>query len=246
MVYVVLLLILALVIWVSVNNRKKYKKTEYYLQTHNSYSQVHSDKGSRGEYYIYESISKLEGYKKFLFNLYIPKETDKNKDADTSKDDTTELDVVMLHETGIYVFESKNYGGQIFGDEEADRDWIQKLPGKRGTVIENKLYNPIWQNKGHIYWLRKFINGWKLPVYSYVVFSDRSSLKGVTLTSGNHVVVRRSGLLSALRRNAANVSTSLSKEKIDKLYEKLYPHTQTDDNVKKKHIENIKKKYAKE
>lgn len=31
---------------------------------------------------------------------------------------TIELDIVMIHETGIYVFESKNYSGWIFGSEK--------------------------------------------------------------------------------------------------------------------------------
>lgn len=43
-----------------------------------------------------------------MTNLYLPKE-------DGS---TTEIDLIMLSETGILVFESKNYSGWIFGDEK--------------------------------------------------------------------------------------------------------------------------------
>jgi len=44
-------------------------------------------------------------YFKILNNLYI--NTDKG---------STEIDVLMIHETGIYVFESKIFSGQIYGE----------------------------------------------------------------------------------------------------------------------------------
>lgn len=39
---------------------------------------------------------------------------------------TYEIDLIMISETGIYVFESKNYSGWIFGDEK-QRYWTQIL-----------------------------------------------------------------------------------------------------------------------
>lgn len=79
----------------------KYKKTEYYLQTKNPFLHTHLNKGKKGEYLIFKNLHPLEGKKRFLFNLYIPKRNG----------DTTEIDVVLLHESGIHIFESKNYSG---------------------------------------------------------------------------------------------------------------------------------------
>jgi hypothetical protein len=56
---------------------------------------------------------------------------------------TTEIDLIMIDETGIYVFESKNYSGWIFGDEKR-KNWVQTLENRQ----KNYFYNPIWQNGG--------------------------------------------------------------------------------------------------
>lgn len=60
------------------------------------------DKGLLGEFYTYECLKPLDGYKRYLFNLYVPKDDG----------ETTELDVVLLHESGVYVLEFKNYSGK--------------------------------------------------------------------------------------------------------------------------------------
>ena len=138
--YALLFVIVVIVIYALQN--WQYKKTEYYEQTKNSYLSVLFDKGRLGEFYTYKDLKPLDGYKRYLFNLYIPKDNG----------ETTELDVVLLHESGIYVFESKNYSGWIFGTE-TQKYWTQTLPAGRGRSLKNKFFNPIMQNKGHIKWL---------------------------------------------------------------------------------------------
>lgn len=210
---------------------KQYRRTEYYQQTKFPYLSVRFDKGRLGEFYTYKYLKSLTGYGRYLFNIYIPKDNE----------ETTELDVVLLHESGIYVFESKNYSGWIFGTE-SQQSWTQTLSVGRGRSQKNKFYNPIWQNKGHIKWLQTFLADQTLPFYSYIVFSDRCELKKITLTSGNHHVVNRYNLLPAVRKNIADTGVQLSPEKIDELFEKLYPLTQIDEIEKMTHIENIKQK----
>ena len=51
---------------------------------------------------------------------YLPKENG----------ETTELDVIFLHESGVYVFDLKNYNGRIFGTE-TQQYWAQSLPTGR-------------------------------------------------------------------------------------------------------------------
>ena len=57
----------------------------------------------------------------------------------------TEIDTVLLHVTGIYVFETKNISGEIEGDLDVER-WNQEL----GPRVHHTLYNPIRQNTGHM------------------------------------------------------------------------------------------------
>jgi len=87
---------------------KEYKNGAYYTTTRHPYHYVRFDKGRYGEYLIYKNLQKFETIgARFLFNVYIPKVTG----------GTTELDVLMICPKGIFVFESKNFSGWIFGKE---------------------------------------------------------------------------------------------------------------------------------
>ena len=65
----------------------------------------------------------------------------------------SEIDVLLIHEKGIFVFESKNYSGWIFGGLE-NPQWIQCSPNKQ----KSRFYNTILQNKTHIKALSQFLN----------------------------------------------------------------------------------------
>lgn len=222
-----IVLVLVIIVWIIQKNR--YKGTEYYRQTKNSYKSVQLDKGLLGEFSTYKSLEPLAGYKRYLFNLYIPK----------SNGETTELDIVLLHESGIYVFESKNYSGWIVGSE-TEQYWTQLLG--REYSQENQFYNPILQNEGHLRWLKNFLADRTLPFYSYIVFSDHCTLKDINLTSRKHCVVKQKNLLSAVKRNAAKAKSRLTPDKIDQLFKRLYPLTQMDEAKKLAHIKNIKQR----
>ena len=227
---ILILVVLLTIYWV---RKMQYEKTEYFMQTKRSYLSLNFDIGCLGEYYTYKQLKSLKGCKKFLFNVYIPKDDGQ----------TTELDVILLHESGIYVFESKNYSGWIFGAEEQPY-WTQTLStGKKGKSHKSRFYNPIMQNKGHIKYLYSLLQDQTIPMYSYIVFSNHCTLKKISLTSGNHHVINRYNILREVKTNILRVGTHLSPEKIDQLYNKLYPLTQVDATVKQQHVADIKEKH---
>ena len=113
-----------------------FRQTSYYKQKKKGYFRTLLDKGSYGEYLIYK---KLRAYEKtgarFIFNLYLPSQS-KNVDA-------TEIDVLMITTKGIYVFESKNYSGWIFGNDK-QKTWTQCLPqGKGKKALKERFFNPV-------------------------------------------------------------------------------------------------------
>ena len=118
-----------------------YYSSTYYMQTTAPYLEVTTDKGKYGEYLIYDCLKYYENTgAKFLFNCYLYKDNGQ----------TTEIDVIMIHSSGIFVFESKNYSGWIFGNEKAST-WTQTLAVGRGKPAEKEhFYNPIRQNELHI------------------------------------------------------------------------------------------------
>ena len=164
---------------------------------------------------------------KTLRNVYIPKDNG----------ETSEIDVVYITQKGIFVFESKNYSGWIFGDEK-DTYWTVMLPNGQ----KNRFYNPIKQNRTHIKWLQKYVSG-DIPLFSIIVFSERCELKKVEVESTDVKVIKRDRTYAAVRDIWDSHEDAV--EDVDALYEKLKVLTNVDDAVKTAHIADIERKYKK-
>lgn len=78
---------------------------------------------------------------------------------------TCQIDHVLINHYGIFVIETKNYSGRIYG-KERQLEWTQTLNyGK----TKNKFYNPVRQNDTHVYYVNRILEA-RFPVYSAVVF----------------------------------------------------------------------------
>lgn len=164
-----------------------------------------------------------------LRNIYVPKDNG----------ETSEIDVLFITQKGIFVIESKNYSGWIFGDEKAAY-WTAMLPNK----AKNRFYNPIKQNKSHIKWLEKYLDD-DIPLFSIVTFSERCELKKINVESPDISVIKRDKLYAAVRHTWGNAEDKLDKPKISEIYDKLEVLTHVDQAVKAAHIDKIKTKYMK-
>jgi hypothetical protein len=92
-------------------------------QTGKGFFQTFFSSGNYGEFQTYKYLFFLPGKREFVHNCYVPVDNG-----------FTEIDLIMIHETGIYVIESKNYSGWIFGDEK-QKEWTQVIAsGKQRTV----------------------------------------------------------------------------------------------------------------
>lgn len=223
-----IVIVCSVIVGVLLYRNKKYKETAYYQITGNSYSSVKYDKGKHGEYLIYKRLRKFEDIGgKFLFNIYIPK----------SNGDTTEIDLLLICSKGLFVIESKNYGGWIFGNE-ANRNWTQTFPKGRGRSHKERFYNPIRQNASHVRHLRNLIGG-DTPMRSIIVFSDECTLKDVTVNSDVSVVYR-CHVLSAVNQIYETQTDLLTQEEVNALYDKLYPYTQVCFDTMSQHASNIR------
>lgn len=219
-----LLLLLALCIFLELRHRK----TTYYHVTHIPYFKMRRDLGRYGEYLTYRYLRQYEKEgAKFLFNLYIPK----------GENGTTEIDVLMISPNGLFVFESKNYSGWIFGSEHQSK-WYQTLPQGRGRSHKESFYNPIMQNRTHIKHLKALL-GENIPMHSIVTFSDRCTLKNVQIISSDVHVINRGDVMRVAAMIGLITSATLSEPQIQVLYDRLYPYTQADATAKEKHIAQI-------
>ena len=229
----IILIIMCIIVFSIINYN--FKKTAYYEITHNSYFATTFNIGRNGEYLTYKC---LKGYEnsggKFLFNCYLPKDNG----------ETTEIDVILICQDGIYAFESKNYSGWIFGDEKS-KTWTQTLPQGQGRSHKEHFLNPIMQNKLHIKWLKNLV-GETVPIHSVIVFSERCTLKKVSVESKDIFVINRNRISSIVEEIGNQQTDKLTIEKINLIYQLLYPYTQISETAKLQHIAHIRKTHLQE
>lgn len=186
------------------------------------------DKGHYGEYLAQYALgnNNLTGYSKILCNIYIP-----------YRGKTSEIDILLIHEKGLYVFESKNYSGWIFGSAENVK-WTQCLNSK----TKYQFYNPIMQNNTHINAISYFLRVPKNAFRSYILFSDRCEFKKIPPNCEKYIIIHRKNLLKEIRAELKVKENVYTKEKVDEIYNTLLPLTQISKEEKQKHVESIKRR----
>lgn len=211
--------------------RSQYHKSSYYQETHTPYSHLIFNKGTRGEYSVATILAPLQFQSaRILHNLYIP----------IQNGNTTEIDTVLITRSGIFVIEVKNLSGWIFGDATR-KYWCQSLPTSRGSR-KHSFYNPIWQNGTHIRALRQLFTQ-NIPFYSIIVFSDRCTLKQISIKDARANVVYLRELRFLIERIQSIEGVQLSDAEVCEIYTKLYPYAHVDDETKARHLFHISQKH---
>lgn len=176
--------------------------------------------GALGENRVNKVLSNVDGFK-VLKDIMIKTETG-----------TTQIDHVLIGWKGVFVIETKNYDGWIFGDEKS-KYWTQVIYKNK-----NKFYNPIRQNYGHVKAVEKAIGDkYKDNLQSIIVFDNRSNLKKLNATTP---VIYLKDLKKFIQNY--NPISRLTVEEIDWIYNKLSKENITDKQIRKEHIRNIKNK----
>lgn len=183
------------------------------------------DKGEKLEREIFDILhTNLKGYKKVLVDLLIP----------NGRGGSTQIDLVLLHSTGIFVIECKNYNATVSGEIEDD-NWVVRYKNNK----EYTFYNPIKQNNGHIEKVMDVVGNYKKSVYkSFIVFSKNTVLDGCRL----HKVIRGSKTFvtteDKFKKNIVGLNEAkpiMSKKDIKKVYKQLRVYSKSSKRAKKKH-----------
>ena len=180
------------------------------------------EKGIEGEREVKKILKKLPREYIVLNDLFI-----------NYKDRFAQIDHVILSNKGIFVIETKNYSGKIYGDKYI-KYWIQKLNGRK-----NKFYSPIWQNKTHINAIKFLLKDYRdVPIYSVIVFCGRCNIKKVK-SDGNVIHVKR--LKRYIKRFKSDIF--IKNEQILNISTILKNNNMNSKKIRKKHIKMIKKEY---
>ncbi|PTQ85987.1 nuclease-like protein [Trichococcus patagoniensis] len=228
----IVLIVLLLAVMIAISRKKdrpkrhngynRYRRTAYHDASGNSVFDTLFDTGNFGEFLTYSCLENLGEAHKLLANVYLPK----------SDGTTTEIDLIMISATGIYVFESKNYSGWIFGDENS-RYWKQTFRGGRHF----QFYNPIWQNKKHISVLKQHLGLGDEVFRSYVVFSEHCVLKKLLVHSPEVKVMSRDDLMDEMMEDMERLPEIFSPLEIEQLFVELSRYTRADGKTKQAHID---------
>ncbi|GGM18317.1 hypothetical protein GCM10011351_00130 [Paraliobacillus quinghaiensis] len=161
-----------------------------------------------------------------------------------SKTGYSQIDHIVLTPYGIFVIETKNYQGTIYGGKDR-KTWL--VNGKF------KFMNPFNQNYGHIKALLQVAgNKYKDHIISMVSFTKRCTFKIDTelrkITSNNLIIydielsefiLRKLNVLKIERKKPL-----LTEEEIDRIYQDLLDANITDPVIREKHNEALNAKAA--
>lgn len=140
---------------------------------------------------------------------------------------THQIDHIEIRTNGIFCIETKNYIGWIYGNENQEK-WTQTLY----TGEKNYFYNPLKQNRSHIYHLSKALNN-KYRINSVVVMVNNNADK---IECEN--VINLNYLKTYLKNFDNGIHYTI--EQMDEIYSELVKINNT-QVTNKEHIENIKK-----
>lgn len=171
-------------------------------------------KGKNGEKLVAERLEIIDGYK-YIFNNIMINDNGKSR----------QIDHIAITEYGVYVIETKNYAGTIYGKETSNK-WKQYL-NKKCFEFEN----PVYQNYGHLQIVNEHINDLTTEVYSIIIFIRRCKLKVDTTT-----VVLYEDQLSQYIKSRPKVLTI---EQIDKICQRISEIQITDEQTIKDHADNV-------
>jgi hypothetical protein len=143
---------------------------------------------------------------------------------------TSQIDHIAISPHGIFVIETKNYKGWIYGDEDSEY-WTQTI-----YRYKIKFRNPIKQNWGHIYTLKEALPEYQhIPYYSVIVFAGNARLKNVNTKSD---VIYADKLFETIMNYKGN--RQLTNQDMEKIFNTLREFSIKDKELKNQHVKRIR------
>ncbi len=182
-------------------------------------------RGRVGESKVANILNRLPNEYRVLNNVIIP-----------ARGSTSQIDHVVVSPYGIFVIETKNYTGWIFGSDKSER-WKQTFKTTEG----NYFRNPVKQNWGHVYALAEYLNLDKRVFRPIVVFLDEASLNTETNIPVIYMSELKRCILSYKQEIVARGSIALIFSKLSKAN-----LAETDRDAEKRHEQSVKDNLARQ
>jgi len=146
------------------------------------------------------------------------------------KKGTSQIDHIVISPQGIFVIETKNYSGWIHGSENSDH-WTQTIYRHK-----TKFRNPIKQNWGHIFALKKTLPAYpNIPYYPVIIFVGKAKLMNLDVTTD---VIYPHMLFDTISKQKD--SRKLTQKEMDDIFATLNEASIKDGQTKKDHVSRIR------
>ncbi len=180
-------------------------------------------KGFIGESFVNLSAKMLLDNKKYrlIKNVTLPTE-----------DGSTQIDHIIVSEFGVFVVETKNIKGWIFGRLN-QKMWTQKI-----YKHSSKFYNPLHQNYKHVKTLKSLLGLNEHQVHSVIVFVGDSTFK----TEMPENVTNGAGYTKYIKSKKLPV---LKKSQVTEIVNKIEQRRLTPSiRTSRKHVKHVKQLIA--
>lgn len=148
---------------------------------------------------------------------------------------TTQIDHIILSRYGVFVIETKNVHGKVYGSGNAEF-WKQYLPDwgykRYGTAQEHQLRNPLWQNAGHIKSLRRLVFDNDIPIYGIVAFPYETDL----YVTADQPVLKMWQVVPYIKQYRDKV---LSADQVSFYRRRLLEVISTTESDRQQHLDNV-------
>lgn len=149
-----------------------------------------------------------------------------------SADVSVQVDHIVVSVYGIFVVETKNYTGWIYGSEKSE-EWTKNMYGHK-----YRFQNPLKQNRFHVKALQGLLELPEDKFVPIVVFMGGATLKGDT----RRLAVYASRLRRTIRRYDTPV---LDEQEVIRVIGRLSDISfLTDKETKKEHVKSVRKRIA--
>jgi mRNA-degrading endonuclease RelE of RelBE toxin-antitoxin system len=201
------------------------------VRKNNASSHKSKRKGELGEYKINIQLDQLPKECKYLSDIMIINTK--------SKTGYSQIDHVVISPYGIFVIETKNYSGEIKGSRN-EKFW---------TVNRRfKLYNPLFQNFGHIKALHNVLPTLKdTDFISIISFTMRSRFNidpELRKISSNQLVIYDTELSEFIHRKTSRLALDLpqpilEEDRIEEIYSLISEANIIDQKLRSEHVKAV-------
>ena len=148
---------------------------------------------------------------------------------------TTQVDHLIISRYGVFVLETKNVHGKVYGSGNAEF-WKQYLPDigykRYGFTQEHQLRNPIWQNEGHIKTLRRLVFGNDVLICGIIAFPSETRIN----VSADQPVLNMRDVVPFIKQYRDVV---LSIDQVNFYRRRLLEVISTSESDRKEHLNNV-------